>query len=558
MHPLAPRFLLLAEVSTAHPAAQGGQPVVLVLDDLRENFELLLHHVRSADGGRLGREFEFVHLDCFAALEAWYKLNHGRFVSLLIVDVDFSHAREPRRLLGFPDIHHPVPKGFDPLAFQGFLIYAALRQGDVDRIAPVLFSAGARQLADAQAFCEFVVAPGQGGCAFIEEADARGFNCEAIAERLDEMALRPLDEAQRAFWCERHGMVIGRSRKMVALAQETTRIGRSDTTVLLLGRPGVGKELVAIAVHRSSYRYKPKSRELPKTVNIGALDSGLLEDELFGHIRGAFTGAIADRKGIFEAAQDSTVFLDEVGDIAHETQLKLLRCLENHTIKRLGSPHEVTVNNRVLAATNRSLEYLQTNLRPDFYTRLVQHCIAVPSLRERFAGEDPAVIEADLADFTGFVVERLNRNPMHQRKLRADQGAIRFLLQLVRDHIAGTNEAFDGNMRTLNNLVERAYERAQYDGSPALSVGHVISTMGVIAFTSRQRALKSAASLEHAAGTLNLARLERQAISEALAKCDDNHSQAAEMLGIHRETLRRKMAESNIGGKDDKSRPASV
>jgi len=82
--------------------------------------------------------------------------------------------------------------------------------------------------------------------------------------------------------------------------------------------------------------------------------------------------------------------------------------------------------------------------------------------------------------------------------------------------------------------------------------------MGVIAFTSRQRALKSAASLEHAAGTLNLARLERQAISEALAKCDDNHSQAAEMLGIHRETLRRKMAESNIGGKDDKSRPASV
>jgi DNA-binding NtrC family response regulator len=529
-------------VSTTDPVARGDQPVVLVLDDMRENFDLLLHHVRSQDGGRLAREFQFEYLDCYAALQSWYQLNRSRFVAMLVIDVDFSHTTEPRKLLGFPDVHHPVPKGFDPTAFQGFLLYAGLRHDNIDRIAPVLFVAGTRQLASAQRFSEFVMAPGQGACAFVDEASGGRFNCPAIAERLDALALRPLGEAGRRDWRDRHDMVIGHARPMVALAHEIARIGRSETTVLLLGKPGVGKELVANAIHRLSRRHAAGSRDLPNTVNIGALDGTLLEDELFGHVRGAFTGAVADRKGIFEAGQNSTVFLDEIGDIAHETQLKLLRCMENRTIKRLGDSHEVGVDIRIVAATNRAIEYLQTNLRPDFYSRLVQHCLVVPSLRERFAGEDPYVLEADLAEFAEFLIEKLNRSPMNPRKLRLDIGAIRFLVQLVGEHVAATSDSFDGNARTLRNLVERSYERAQYDGSPAVSVGHVISTMGVVQFTGRQATLKAAATLEQTAGTLNLERIERQAISEALRKCGSNHSQAAELLGIHRDTLRRKLA----------------
>ncbi len=524
-----------------------NRPVVLVVADRHVNFDRLLAHDAEACGGALAREFEFAYLDCYQAVEGWYRDNRGRFVSLLVIDIDFSGAPDPNRLIGPGAIHHPVPRGFDPLLFQGFLIHADIRDNGLDRTVPVLFVAGQRQMASAQRFVEFIISPGQGGCAFVEATPDGRFDCPAVVERLDALALRPLDENARQEWRERHGMVIGRSRAMVALAREISLTGRSDATVLLLGSPGVGKELVANAIHRSSRRHDPGLRPLPKTVNIGALGGDLLEDELFGHIRGAFTGAVADRKGIFEAGEKSTVFLDEVGDIGNETQVKLLRCLENRTIKRLGSPNEARVDIRVIAATNRSISYLQSHLRPDFYTRLVHQCVLVPSLADRFADESPEVLAADMAEFTEFVVDRLNGNPMHQRSLGVDTGTVNLLAQLVTDHMTGVNEQFDGNIRTLLNLLERSYECAQYDGSSAVAVGHVITTMGGIRFAGTPRTGPPPTTIEGLVGTLNLARVERLVIAEAIKKCGNNQSMAADMLGVHRDTLRRKLATHSSG-----------
>ncbi len=524
------------------------RPIILVVSDQRERFEGLLHHLRSRDGGRLHEKFNFEYLECYAALKNWYYHNRGRFVSLIILDVDFSEVRDERKLLGYPEVRYPVPKDFDPRAFQGFLIYASLRSNDIDRIAPVVFIANPAQLSDAQRFSEFVVYPGYGSCSFVQESPTKqAVWYEKVAKSIDVLALQPLEEDARGLWRTGDDMVVGQSRKMAYLAHEIERIGRSDAIVLLLGKPGVGKELVANALHRRSHRHSDKdlTRQLPLCVNIAGLGRNLLEDELFGHERGAFTGAISERKGIFETARRSTVFLDEIGDIYKEIQLKLLRAMEYHRIKRLGSSTEVEVDIRIIASTNRSVEELQLRFRPDFYSRLVQHCIMVPSLKERWENEHAKVVERDIDEMSRFVLEEMNKNPRHERKLQMDRGAVKFLYQLVAGYIDGNNNIFEGNIRTLRNIVERAYERAQYDGSPAVSTGHVISTMGIIHFMSTQASASDRGSIEQSVGSLNLRTLEHKAIAEALNKCSGNQSKAARVLGIHRDTLRRKLSEQD-------------
>ncbi len=527
------------------------KPVILVIDDLKTSFDTLVSHARSYAGGRLAAEFDFEHIDCLAALRDWYRHNTGRFVSLIVQDIDFSHIKDERKLAARPASLRPSSRPFDNQALQGFIIYAHLRHDDIDRVAPVLFVSGRIGTESLSEFAEFIVHPGYGICNFVPERAAGENYYPHICESIDTLALRPLDENRRQRWLDDHHMVIGRARKMALLAYEIERIGPSDAAVILLGPTGSGKELVANALHRCSSRYRAQDRlrEYPCTVNMASLERSLIEDELFGHERGAFTGATGERAGIFEAAQGSTVLLDEIGDVDQEVQVKLLRAIEHHRIKRLGSSTETVVDMRIIAATNRTIAELQVRFRPDFYARLVQHCIIVPSLRERWQSESPQVVAADIGDYFEYIINQMNASPRHPNKLTAEPAAVKFLTQLVQEHIDGGNQIFVSNIRTLCNVIERAYERAQYDGSKQLGLGHIMSTLAMASLLhppSASAPTGQSVSIEKITGTLNLQQLERLAIKEALAKTGNNQTKAAELLGIHRDTLRRKLDEYNL------------
>ena len=547
-----------------------AKPVILVVDDLATSYESLVTSIGRYDGGRLAREFDYIHLDCFAEVRQWYHRNRSRFVALIVQDVDFSHIQDERKLVDYPDILKPLQRTLDIKALQGFLIYGYLRQNNIDRIAPVIFVSCRIGLESTSEFSEFIIRPGYGLCSFVPESAVGDQYYPKIAEAIDALAIRPLTDEQRNRWTTEHHMVIGRARKMAFLAYEIERIGPSDATVLLLGGPGVGKELVANALHRCSYRRVEgdPDREYPLTVNMAALSPNLVEDELFGHQRGAFTGATGERAGILESAQGTTVFLDEIGDVGQDTQVKLLRAMEYHRIKRVGSSRELTIDMRIIAATNRTVPELQTRFRPDFYGRLVQHCIPVPSVRERWENEPAENVEADIEDLAYYVTQAMNANPRHKRQLGIEQTAIKLIRQVVQQHVDGSDTLLDGNVRTLRNIVERAYERAQYDGSAEIGLGHVMPALGMVrllntqtprpsapAATSQaqttipepdQSATSDSRPLQTAVGTLNLQDIERQAIREALRKTGNNQTHAAELLGIHRDTLRRKMTEHNI------------
>jgi len=524
------------------------RPVVLVVDDVKENYDSLVEAVQQFEHGRLAREFEFAYVDSYPELKRWYQTTPGRFVSLIVEDVDFSHARNRRGLVDYPDVLRRPGQTGDPVAVQGFLIYAYLRQENVDRTSPVLFVScrlGADQMTE---FSSLLINPGYGNCAFVSE-DALGTDYyRQVCLSIDAQALRPLDEASQRHWQDHHHMVVGRSRKMAHLVYEIQRIGPTDATVLLLGRTGVGKELVANALHRLSARCDDGLNRYPLTVNMAALDRNLIEDELFGHEQGAFTGARDERAGILESAHGSSVLLDEVGELDRETQSKLLRAIEYHRVKRIGSSRETEVDIRIIASTNRTMPELQTRFRPDFYARLVQHCVPVPSLRDRWEGEPAAVVESDVSALFDFVIEQMNGDPRHKRRLTLERATARFIRQLVQQYVGGGNSIFDGNVRSLRNVVERAYERAQYDGSSQISLGHVMPTLGVIRIMNLKAEVQSesAATIERVAGCLNLRAVERCAIVEALARTGQNQTRAAELLGVHRDTLRRKMSEFNV------------
>jgi len=546
------------------------KPVILVVDDLATSYESLVTSIGQYDGGRLAREFDYIHLDCFSALRQWYSRNRSRFVSLIVQDVDFSHIEDERKLVDYPDILQPLRRTLDIKALQGFLIYGYLRQNNIDRIAPVIFVSCRIGMESTSEFSEFIIRPGYGLCSFVPESAVGDQYYPKIAASIDALAIRPLTEERRSQWTSEHRMVIGRARKMAFLAYEIERIGPSDATVLLLGGPGVGKELVANALHRCSYRHVEgdPDRQYPLTVNMAALSPNLVEDELFGHQRGAFTGATGERSGILEAAQGSTVFLDEIGDVGQETQVKLLRAMEYHRIKRVGSSHEIQIDMRIIAATNRTVPELQTRFRPDFYGRLVQHCIPIPSIRERWENEPGDTVEADIEDLALFIIQTMNASPRHKRHLGIERTAIKLIRQVVQQHVDGSDDLLDGNIRSLRNIIERAYERAQYDGSTEIGLGHVMPALGMARLTNTQtprpgvaasgpqghavapdagQPLKSEGPpLQNAVGTLNLQDIERQAIKEALQKTGNNQTHAAELLGIHRDTLRRKMTEHNL------------
>ena len=227
-------------------------------------------------------------------------------------------------------------------------------------------------------------------------------------------------------------LLVGESAAMRALRALVKRVAASDSTVLILGESGTGKELVAQAIHRLSAR----ARQNFVPVNCGAIPAELLESELFGHTKGAFTGAVSDRRGRFEMADSGTLFLDEIGDMRLEMQVKLLRVLQERTIDRVGDDHARKVNVRVVAATHRHLEDAVSagSFRADLFYRLNVVPLHVPALRER--GDDvPVLFEHFARQCAGTAQAPVRAAPDLQRWLCA--------------------HTWPGNVRELLNFVER-------------------------------------------------------------------------------------------------------
>ena len=310
--------------------------------------------------------------------------------------------------------------------------------------------------------------------------------------------------------------IVGQGAAMKHIFEAIETVAPTDATVLITGESGTGKELVARAIHAASNR-----RDHPMVVtHCGALTETLLESELFGHEKGAFTGAQYRKKGKFEIAEGGTVFLDEIGDISLKTQTDLLRVLQEREIVRVGGNLTIKVDFRIVAATNKDLEKLieEGKFRPDLYYRLNVFHIELPPLREH---------REDIPPLVDHFVRKFNRE-MNKKITRITTGAMNMLQQYP----------WPGNVRELENALERAMVVAQ---EPDIREQD---------FTLKSR---DGVSVN---GQRSLDDVEKDHILRVLEDCGGNQTRAAEVLGIDRVTLHHKLKKYGWSRKDKE--PAGV
>ena len=344
---------------------------------------------------------------------------------------------------------------------------------------------------------ETVMAATRGG---VFDYIAKPFDLDVMIDAIERAEAARLDEGSEA---ESEEMpeteMIGNTAAMVEIYKMIARVAPTDATVIIEGETGTGKEVVARMIWRNSLR----AGQPFAAVDCGSIAPSLLESDLFGAVRGGYTGADRDRTGVFEAANRGTVFLDEIGDIDGNFQLALLRFLENHEIRPVGAARSKDVDVRVLVATNRDLQRLveEKKFREDLWYRLNTVRISIPPLRER---------RADVPLLARFFANKYNARYQREVKLM-DSG-----VQALKDY------TWPGNVRQLQHLVERLVILAdRIDGE---TVANALTSMD-----SRERPVET------------LADAEEEQIRRVIAATGGNKSKAAQVLGIERKTLYRKL-----------------
>src|SRR6185503_10244817 len=339
-----------------------------------------------------------------------------------------------------------------------------------------------------------------------------------VTTLLDNRRLKEEVTTLRQMLDKRYGFesIVGRSAPMERLFEQMQLVAPTRSTVLIIGESGTGKELVANALHHAS----PRKDERFLAINCGAIPSDILESELFGHERGAFTGAVARKIGKFELAHKGTLFLDEISELYPELQVKLLRVLEDRRVMRVGGHENIPVDFRLIAATNRDLEreIAEGRFREDLYYRLKVVTLRIPPLRERRA-DVPLLLEHYL------------------KQLCAEHGKEpKTLTNEAMEALAGYD--WPGNVRQLKNAVE------------TLVIFHQGRVVGLDDLPSELRQAGGAGAtrreqpVQIVDGTpRTMEAIERQAILETLARTGGHRAQAAHLLGIGLRTLQRKLKE---------------
>ena len=307
----------------------------------------------------------------------------------------------------------------------------------------------------------------------------------------------------------------GRNPTMAGIFEVLRRVAPTNISVLIEGRSGTGKELLAKAIHNNSLR-----RDKPfRPVNCAGLTETLLESELFGHVKGAFTGAAADRKGLFEIADKGTLFLDEIGDMPLNMQAKLLRVVEDGIVIPVGANKPIVVDVRIISATNQSLTQLieEKKFRQDLYFRIKGVNVSLPALRDR-ADDIPEMLEhflGEAAAETGSNVTGITQAAM----------------------TALTNYDWPGNIRQLRNTIRTMVVMCDRDHLDIQDIPPDMRQVRQLGPGSRPPVAPPAASLNE---------IEKQAIAETLAKTKGNREKAAKILGIGERTLYRKIREYGL------------
>ena len=442
-------------------------------------------------------------------------------VSILVVDDDEGHAEamaESLARVGYrTDVAPGGREGLQRLDERAYdIVLTDLKMSGVGGIE--ILEAARRRRPD----CAVIVITGQATVETAVEALQKGaanYLSKPLDVRMVREVVRRQAESQRLVRSheelrrrldQRYGFgeIIGHSRAMTSIFAVIEQIADTDATVLITGESGTGKELIARALHENSRR-----RNQPfVAVSCAALGEGVLESELFGHEKGAFTGAHRARKGRFEAANHGTLFLDEVGDMPLPIQVKLLRVIEQRQVERVGSNESIDVDVRLIAATNQDLEIevREKRFREDLYFRLKVVPIRLPPLRER-RDDIPLLCDAFLKELAA----------THGKPARELSPAARRVLG---------SHSWPGNVRELRNVIETMV---------VVSRGEVLDVRD-LPFELRESDGAPSTPTAPMAG-MTIEQMERHLIRDTLAAVDGNRAKAAEMLGISERTLYRKI-----------------
>ncbi|MBA4372423.1 MAG: DNA-binding response regulator [Thermodesulfovibrio sp.] len=337
-----------------------------------------------------------------------------------------------------------------------------------------------------------------------------------ISKALETVSLRKEVSQFRSELSRKYGFgnIIGRSSEMLKIFDLTRKVAKSDaTTILLQGESGTGKDLIAKVVHYESSRAERPFMD----INCTALPESLIESELFGHEKGAFTDAKQMKKGLFELSEGGTVFLDEIADIKLSTQAKLLKVIENKTFKRIGGIKDISVDLRIIAATNKVLseEVKKGNFREDLYYRLKVIPVVLPPLRER---------QGDILLLGAHFIEEFNREfKKHVKKLSPET------------ETAFLEYPWPGNIRELKNVIERAMilENHEY-----ILPEHL--PLELLSFDTKALNL-AGASISIPPGGIDIEQVEKELIRQALEVTKWNQTKAAKLLTLTRDALRYRM-----------------